>query len=127
MDDDTRFSIPARLRSFVYALQGVRTLFVSQHNAWIHAAATLCVCGLGWLLSISPLEWCVIVLAIATVWTAEALNTALEFLCDAVAPERDPRVGRAKDVSAAGVLVAAIGAAVVGLVVFVPGILRIVG
>ena len=120
MADATRFSISARARSFHFALRGLATLLASQHNAWIHAAATLAVAGLGLALGISRLEWCAIALAVALVWTAEALNTALEILCDVVSPDRDPRVARVKDVAAGGVLASAIGAAVVGLLVFVP-------
>ena len=99
-------------------------LLASQHNAWIHAAATVAACALGALLGISAPEWCAVVLAIVAVWVAEALNTAFELLCDAVTPEQSPRVKRAKDVAAAAVLVAAGGAAVVGLLVFVPALLR---
>ena len=54
-----------------------------QHNAWIHLAATLVVVGAGLLFQLSAPEWCWIILAIAIVWTAEALNTAFEFLADA--------------------------------------------
>jgi diacylglycerol kinase (ATP) len=58
--------------------------------------------------------------AIILVWSAEAFNTALEELADALHPERDPGIGRAKDVAAAAVLIAALGAAVIGMLVFVP-------
>lgn len=115
-----RFSLAARARSFGHAFRGVAALLASQHNAWIHALATLAVVGTGALAGLSRLEWSVLVLAIAAVWTAEGLNTALEFLCDAVHPERHPLVGRAKDVAAAAVLVAAAGAAVVGVIVLGP-------
>ena len=73
------------------------------------------------------LEWCAIAVAIAMVWTAEALNTAFEFLCDVASPEFHPLIQKAKDVAAAAVLLSAVGAAVIGLIVFVPHLLRIVG
>jgi diacylglycerol kinase (ATP) len=95
-------------------------MLASQHNAWIHAFATLGVIALGLHLQIPRMEWCVLVLAIVSVWTAEALNTAFEFLCDVASPEFHPLVEKAKDVAAAAVLLCAIGAAVVGLIVFVP-------
>jgi diacylglycerol kinase (ATP) len=55
-----------------------------------------------------------------SVWAAEALNTAFEFLCDVACPEFDPLVARAKDVAAAAVLICALGAAMVGGIVFGP-------
>jgi diacylglycerol kinase len=66
------------------------------------------------------MEWCALVSAIALVWAAEALNTAVELLTDLVQPERHPLAGRAKDAAAAGVLLASIGAAVIGALVFLP-------
>ena len=72
----TAFSPVARLRSFVYAGRGIGKLIATQHNAWIHAAATLAVVGLGLALGISRLEWTALVIAIVSVWSAEAINTA---------------------------------------------------
>jgi len=97
----------------------------SQHNAWIHALATVVVSILGLCFGLSASEWCWIVLAIAIVWTAEALNTALEFLMDAATPEYHPLVEKAKDVAAGAVLVSAVGAAVIGLVILGPYFLRL--
>jgi diacylglycerol kinase (ATP) len=108
------------LRSFVYAGRGLRTVLLSQHNARIHAAATLAVVAAGIALQVSRVEWLCLILAIALVWMAEALNTAFEFLCDVASPEFHPLVEKAKDVAAGAVLISALGAAVVGLLVFVP-------
>jgi diacylglycerol kinase (ATP) len=119
------FSWAARARSFGFAFRGVVTLLASQHNVWIHAAATIAVVGLGVALGVDRLEWALLVLAIALVWTAEGLNTALEWLCDVAAPEYDPLVKKAKDVAAAAVLLAAIGSALIGLLVFGPRLLAL--
>lgn len=118
MADDAGFTLGARARSFRYAWRGVRAMLASQHNAWIHAAATGAVCVLGLVLDISRTEWCAVILAIVAVWTCEALNTAFEFLCDVAAPEFHPLVEKAKDVAAGAVLIAATGALAVGLLVF---------
>jgi diacylglycerol kinase (ATP) len=91
-----------------------------QHNAWIHAAATVAAIVLGVLFKLSSDEWCWIVLAIAIVWTAEALNTAFEFLADAASPNFHPVVKDAKDVAAGAVLITAIAAVIIGAVVFWP-------
>jgi len=95
-------------------------MLASQHNAWIHAVATAVVVGAGLMTRLSAAEWCAIVLAIVAVWVAEGLNTALEFLADATNPAFHPLIGKAKDVAAGAVLLAAIGAVVVGLLVFGP-------
>jgi diacylglycerol kinase (ATP) len=93
-----------------------------QHNAWIHAFATAAVVIAGLIFELSRWEWCWIVLAISTVWTAEALNTAFEFLADAASPSFHPIVRDAKDVAAGAVLLTAIGAIVIGALVFWPHI-----
>ena len=66
-------------------------------------------------------------LAVAIVWAAEALNTAIEFLADLASPEPHPLAAKAKDVAAGAVLVAAIGSAIVGVIVFGPYVLNSLG
>ena len=109
-----------RIQSFVFAGRGVLILLRSQRNAWIHAAATIVVVALGLVFGVGRFEWCALVLAMALVWGAEALNTALELLADATVPNPDPLVGKAKDVAAGGVLLCAVAAAVVGVLAFWP-------
>lgn len=121
-----KFSLRARIASFGYAFRGLGELVATQHNAWIHAVATVVVCALAVGLGISAGEWLAVVLAIASVWSAEAMNTAFEALCDVVSPDHHPLVRRAKDVAAGAVLVSATGAATVGLIVFAPRLLGLV-
>lgn len=118
------WSLAARLQSFRVAIGGLRSLFATEPHAWLHAVATLAVVALGVAVSLPSSSWVALVFAIALVWVAEAFNTALESLADAVAPDPDPRVGRAKDLAAAAVLVASIGAALVGLLVLGPPLWR---
>lgn len=120
MARSSSFSVAARLRSFVYAGRGIRTMIVSQHNAWIHAVVTILVGAAAIAAEVSRSEWCLLVLSIVSVWTAEALNTAFEFLCDVASPEFHPLVEKAKDVAAGAVLTSAAGAVVIGLLVFAP-------
>jgi diacylglycerol kinase (ATP) len=112
--------LTSRLKSFTYALRGLAVLITTQPNARIHAAATVAVCAAGFYFGLTVAEWCWIVLAMMTVWSAEAFNTALEFLADVVNPDFHPLVGKAKDVAAGAVLIAAIGAVVIGVLVFWP-------
>jgi diacylglycerol kinase (ATP) len=114
------FRVTARIDSFRYALAGLAAMLRTQHNAWIHLAASGSVIGLGVALRISSGEWIAIILSIVLVWAAEALNTAFELLCDVASPEFHPLVKTAKDVAAGGVLIAALGALIVGALVFLP-------
>ena len=109
-----------RVASFGHALRGVRAALRSEVHLRLHAAATLAVTGLGFYLNISRLEWALVALAVAGVWAAELLNTAVEALTDLVSPDYHALAGRAKDVAAGAVLLAALGAAVVGGLVFGP-------
>lgn len=81
------------------------------------------VCAAGLFFRLSVFEWCWIVLAIVAVWTAEALNTAFEFLTDVASPAFHPAAGRAKDVAAGAVLIAAVGSVVIGILVLGPHVL----
>ena len=113
----------SRLRSFKCAIKGIAVTVRSQHNAWIHAVATVVACAAGVFFGLSKSEWCWIVLAIVVVWTAEALNTAFEFLADVASPTFHPIAGKAKDVAAGAVLIAALGSAVIGILIIGPHIL----
>jgi diacylglycerol kinase len=122
--DDTRpLTLSGRIESFRCAARGIRLMLRSQHNACLHAVASFCVLIVGGLCVLTAAEWCWIILAIMAVWTAEALNTALEFLADVAAPEFHPLVGYAKDVAAGGVLISAMGSAIVGVLVLGPHVI----
>lgn len=121
MDNNSnKLTFNGRVRSFRYAFIGIWIMISSQHNAWIHAAATFAVVVVGLYFGLTKAEWCWIILAITSVWTAEALNTAFEFLTDVASPEYHPIAGKAKDLAAGAVLITAIGAALIGLVVMGP-------
>lgn len=106
--------------SFGYAWRGLRVHLATQPNARLHLIATIAVCAAGWWWKIAPLEWCALIAAIGLVWTAEALNTALEFYTDLASPEFHPLAGKAKDVAAGAVLAASIASAIIGAIIFVP-------
>lgn len=122
-DSPKPFKPQARIASFGHAFRGIAEMIRTEHNARIHLLATGVVLFFGFGLGIRPGEWLAVILAMTFVWTAEAINTAIETLCDLVSPEIDPRVKKAKDVAAGAVLVSAMGALVVGLIVFVPRLL----
>jgi diacylglycerol kinase len=106
-----------RVASFGHAFRGVGSALRSEIHLRFHALATVVVIGLGFYYGISRLEWALVALAVAGVWTAELLNTAIEALTDLASPDFHPLAGKAKDVAAGAVLLAA---AVVGALVFGP-------
>jgi diacylglycerol kinase len=102
-----------------YALRGVAMLF-EERNIWVLAVATALVLAAGFLFRLSAIEWCMVLFAIALVWVAEALNSALERLTDLASPEFHPLAGKAKDMAAGAVLLAVAGAVLIGIVIFGP-------
>jgi diacylglycerol kinase len=99
----------------------------TQRNAWIHAVATALVVGLGLWLHLPAAQWPPLLLAVALVWMAEFINTALEAIVDMASPERNPLARVGKDVGAAAVLIAALAAAVIGAVILGPSLLARLG
>ena len=121
------WSFSGRIRSMGHAVRGVGIMLRSQCNAWVHLAATIAVVGVGLLIGISTAVWGLIVLAIVSVWTAEGLNTAIELLTDIVSPDFHPIAKKGKDVAAGAVLITAIGAVIIGIMVFGPYLSKLCG
>jgi diacylglycerol kinase len=115
--------IKKRINSFKYAFAGIYTLLLSQPNARVHLIAGLIAVSLGFFFSIETIEWCIIFILIGMVFSAEAFNSALEFLCDKMHPDWDDQIGKVKDLAAAGVLFIAMSALIVGFIIFIPKIL----
>lgn len=116
------FSIKKRIRSFGYALNGLKILVREEPNAKIHLFVTVCVVIAGIFFRLSVVEWIAVVFAIGFVIALEAINTSIENISDFISPEKHNWIKKIKDVSAAGVLVAAITAVIIGLIVFIPKI-----
>jgi diacylglycerol kinase (ATP) len=108
------------MQSFVDAGRGLVTVLRTEWNFRIHAVIGGLVTVAGFVFRISAGEWLAVVLCAGLVFMAEVFNTAIEYLADAVHPEADQGVGMAKDAAAGGVLIAAVAAAVVGAIVFLP-------
>jgi diacylglycerol kinase (ATP) len=117
---ESRFTVAGRVKSFRHAFGGLWFMLRTQHNAWVHLSATIAVAAAGFVLQVRAADWRWLIAALAVVWTAEAMNTAFEHLCDVVSPEFHAGVQRCKDVAAGAVLICAIAAAVLGAVTFWP-------
>jgi diacylglycerol kinase (ATP) len=109
-----------RLNSFGYALKGIAAAFRYESNMKLHVLAAIEAIFLGWFFNIKTSEWCWLVLAIGLVWMAEIFNTALEKLTDLVSPDYNELAGKAKDLAAGAVLMAAFTALAIGILIFWP-------
>ncbi len=112
--------IRSRWHSFGHAFRGWGYVLRTQRNAWIHAVIAAVVLVLSIWLHLDPLEWAIIILTMAMVFTAEFLNTAIEAVVDLASPEKHPLAKVGKDVGAGAVLIAAIAAVFVGLLILGP-------
>lgn len=115
-----RKNLSSFFKAFGYAAKGLAEAIRTQFNIRFHFVATLLAAGMGLYFSISLVEWCFIILAIAIVWIAELLNTALEYITDFVSPEYNDIAGKVKDIAASAALIAAIASAIIGLIIFIP-------
>ena len=114
-----------RAQSFTHAGRGFFLLCLTQHNFRIHLVVGLGAACLGYFLRISAIEWLVLMAAIALVLCAEALNTAIERAVDLLKPERHSVARDAKDMAAAGVLIASLFSFIAGVMLFGPRLLRV--
>jgi diacylglycerol kinase len=117
-----KFSFRKRLYSFKFAFQGLKILLKEEPNARIQCVAAIGVFIAGFVFKISATEWIAIVFAAGLVTALEALNSSVENLADFISPGKNHQIKKVKDLSAAGVLISAIAALIVGLIIFVPKI-----
>lgn len=115
-----------RRRAFRYAWQGISTMFRQETHARIHLLAMVCVVAVGFVVNLTRVEWCLVLLCIGGVFMAEAFNSAIERVCNHVSPQWNPLIKDAKDLAAGAVLLLVIFVVIVGLIVFVPHFLEII-
>ena len=114
------------LRSFGFALTGLRYAFRTQANFRIHIVISLAVIAIGLGVQLGPIEWAVLIVTMMIVLAAELMNTALEATLDRVSVEQHPLAKVAKDTAAGAVLLSASGAVLVGLLILGPHLLAII-
>jgi len=117
-----KFSLQQRGRSLCHALAGLLRFFRSEHNAWLHLAATIVVLVLAMICRLNSTEMVLLVFAVGFVWTAELFNTCIEKTMDFISMEKHPQIKLIKDMAAGAVLVAAITSLIIGLILFIPKI-----
>ncbi len=107
------------IQSFVFAAKGIRQAISGQRNMKIHVAVAMAVAAAGIYYDIPTTEWCLVLLAIGLVITAELMNTSIESIVDLLEPRHHPMAGKVKDIAAGAVLVAALTAVGIGSLVFI--------
>ncbi len=112
-------------KSFGYAFEGIFTCIAKERNMKIHCLAVIIVVLLGTLLRLSVTEWCICLILFGLVMALELVNTSAEAIVDLVTEERKPLAKVAKDTAAGAVLIAAIMAAIIGAIIFIPKILEL--
>ena len=117
------FSFRKQLNSFRFAFAGVSYFLRTQHNAWIQSCIAILAILFGFILHITPLEWCAVLLCIGGVLSLEAVNSSLEQLSDELHPGLNEGIKKVKDLAAGAVLIMSVVAAVIGLVIFLPRLL----
>ena len=116
-------TIKNRIKAFYFAFSGVKFLLKDEVHARFHLVATIIVISLGFAFKVSPIEWAILLICMALVWSMEAANSAIENLTDLVTKEKHPLAKNAKDLGAAAVLLAAIFSAIIGAIIFIPKML----
>jgi diacylglycerol kinase (ATP) len=112
--------IKGRLRSFRYAFRGAWLLIRTEHSIMVQLFVAFAVSVAGYFANLSATEWILQILAISGVLVSEALNTAIEKLCDFVHPDHSNHIGMVKDISAGAVTFAALAAVVIGIIIYFP-------
>ena len=109
-----------RIKSVGFALRGALVLIKTERSIKIQVFIALMVTAAGFYYEISTTEWILQTLAIALVLGIEGLNTAVEKIADYIQPRYDQKIGFIKDVAAGAVMLVAIGAAIIGLIIYIP-------
>ena len=105
-----------------YALKGMLLLLRTESSIKIQVVIAVIVTAFGFYFQISTTEWILQLLAIGLVMGVEGLNTAIEKICDYIQPNRDPKIGVIKDISAGAVMIVSVIASIIGLIIYVPKI-----
>ena len=115
----------SRIQSFVHAFAGLQAALKTQPNLRIHVGATLLAIGFSIYFELKTFQWLFVLSAVALVWIAELLNTAIEGLCDLYSSDFNPKIKFIKDVAAGAVLIAAMYALGVACFIFIPKITQL--
>ena len=126
-DDIKKRGLKRFIKSFGYSIEGLKYAYKYEQSMLIHVIATVCVVCANVFFQVSGIEWLITLLAIGMVLSAELINSAIEAVVDLVTLEEHPLAKIAKDCSSAATFVLACMAALIGVVVYVPYIMGVLG
>ncbi len=109
---------------FSNAFRGLYVMIKEEKSLWVHFSVAIIVIIFGIVFQLTNIEWALIVFAIGLVISFEMFNTAIEYLIDIVSFEYNLKAKKIKDVAAMATLFVTIIAVVIGLLVFIPAIMR---
>lgn len=115
------------VNKFRLAFRGVKIGVRGQGSFFVHFFAAAAVVTAGVVMQVSREQWCLLVLCIAAVMSAEMFNSALEAFARAVTDVHNSHVADALDIGSAAVLLVSVGASVVGVTVFLPRMVEMIG
>ena len=115
-----------RYNSFKFAFNGLNSAVRSEPHMRLHILSAIGVIVAGMIFQVTKVEWCLLAGSIGLVITTEIFNTSIETLTNLVSPQHNPLAGKTKDLAAAAVLIAAITAAIVGLIIFIPYLMEFI-
>jgi diacylglycerol kinase (ATP) len=119
------FSFKRFIKSFHYALSGIHYALSYDQNLVVHFLIALVVIMASIFLKVTPFEMGILGLTILLVICTEMINSAIEKMVDLITKEHRAEAKIAKDVSAGMVLLTAVGSAIIGILIFVPHILKL--
>ena len=123
---ETKFGLFRFLKSFGYAAEGMKSVWATEQNFRIHSCAGIVVFLLAYLLSVSAMEWVILIILVFSVLALETMNTAIEKAVDLTTEGYHPLAKAAKDLASASVLLFAICTAIVGTIIFLPKLLELI-
>jgi diacylglycerol kinase len=106
------------IRKFRDAFRGLNAGVRGQNSFYVHFPMCAAVVVAGAAMRADLVEWCILILCMTVVLTAEMFNSALESMAKAITGETDPHLGNSLDIGSAAVLVASLGASLVGCILF---------
>lgn len=113
------------ITSFGWARHGLYTVWQEEANFRIDVFFAFAVVALAIYFKFTQIEWIVAVACMTIVLSGEIVNTVIEDLCNKIEPRQDPAIGKIKDMAAGFILLAATGAGIIGVFLFLPHFLAL--
>lgn len=126
-DDIKKRGLKRFIKSFSYSIEGLKYAYKYEQSMLIHVIATICVICANTFFRVTGIEWLITIIAIGMVLSAELINSAIEAVVDLVTLEEHPLAKIAKDCSSAATFILACMAAIIGIVIYIPYIMGVLG